>query len=180
MGGPIDEFVSKMEDKGLERIVNLEADQSLNFMPIMYGNFAGASRCWLYILPMFGKVCSATVNFPEYKNWKSLQIIYEGLQKRLITKYGEPTEVIENFQTDQQPETDSMRMVALQTDKCQYSTTFNIGQQSITLSIDNFKSGSTVKNYISLRYMTLTPVQINDLFLKTDSIPTEKDAFQNN
>ena len=180
MGGPVDEFISEMEKRGFERVYT--EDQSLldDLSPIMYGDFAGFSRCWLCILSMHGKVCSATINFPKYKNWESLQIIYEGLQKSLINKYGEPTEVVENFQTDRQPETDSMRMAALHADKCRYFTSFNFGRQSITLSIDNFKfkGDSTFKNYISLRYMTLIPLQIKDI-PKTDSIPTTEDNSQN-
>ena len=79
MGGPIDEFVSEMEKRGLKLSDwNLEhADWSLKYMTDDFAGFL----CNLTISPMFGKTWLILVNFPEYKSWEPLQIIYEGLQK---------------------------------------------------------------------------------------------------
>lgn len=83
MGGPIDEFVSEMEKRGLKLSDwNLEhADWSSDMLIYMFGDFAGFS-CNLTISSMFGKTWLILVSFPEYKSWEPLQIIYEGLQKK--------------------------------------------------------------------------------------------------
>lgn len=178
MGGPIDEFVSEMEKRGLKLSDwNLEhADWSLKYMT---GDFAGF-LCNLIISPMFGKTWLILVNFPEYKSWEPLQIIYEGLQKKLIDKYGEPAEVVEEFRTDRQPETDSMRMAALHADQCRYFTRFDFDRQSIELSINNYRGDSVYMNYISLRYLTSIPEIgfINDP--ETDTIPAAENSVRNN
>lgn len=80
MGGPIDEFVSEMEDRGFS-LSHVDLDRSVKTIKIMLGSFAGFPNCRLYIIPLYDKVCAVSVNFPEYKSWKPLQIIYEGLQK---------------------------------------------------------------------------------------------------
>ena len=42
----------------------------------------------------------------------------------LTQKYGEPSEVIEEFQTYSEPRSDDMKLLYLKTDKCKYETSF--------------------------------------------------------
>ena len=118
--------------------------------------------------------------FPRVQKLGTASNYLRRAAKKLIDKYGEPAEVVEEFRTDRQPETDSMRMAALHADQCRYFTRFDFDRQSIELSINNYRGDSVYMNYISLRYLTSIPEigVINDP--ETDTIPAAENSVRNN
>lgn len=66
----------------------------------------------------------------------------------MIEKYGEPSAVVEEFQTRMQPNDDQMKMLYVNTDQCKYYTFFETEKGDIELSIT--KTGSD--GCVILRY----------------------------
>lgn len=143
--GTLKEYVLKMNANGFE-LISME-----DGFAILQGDFAGFKRCTILVSTLKGKdlMSDVTVVFPDQDTWSTLASNYFFLQELLTEKYGEPIEVIEEFDADYNTEDAQWRMIYVQTDKCKYRTRYFTDKGRIELSIDHGDYGST---FVSLTY----------------------------
>ena len=129
--GTLDEYVQKMKQKGL---AYLGTD---NGIAILTGEFASYKGCVIGVATLQQKdlVSKITVIFPYCETWTSLINNYYSIKEMLKEKYGEPAEVIEQFQGNTEPDDDLSKMRAVQSDSCTYVTTFVTGKGNIQVYI---------------------------------------------
>ncbi|WP_455095940.1 hypothetical protein [Prevotella koreensis] len=129
--GTIDEFVSKMKQKGFSV---LQTEENLS---VLTGDFASYNDCTILIPSLKQKnlVNRVTVIFPDASTWMSLSTNYFSIKNMLKEKYGEPTYVIEEFQGYSEPNNDRERMNEVFLDRCKYITKFDAPKGIIVLSI---------------------------------------------
>lgn len=143
--GTLDEYVLKMRERGFTHI---EKEDGL---AVLKGDFAAYKGCIVGVTTLNQKdlVSKITVIFPERDTWSSLSSNYFNLKELLTEKYGEPFEIVEDFDTNLKPDDDDDRMYAVETDNCKYDTTFETEKGSIQLSIDH---GSVISCFVRLSY----------------------------
>jgi hypothetical protein len=118
---------------------------------MLEGDFAGYKDCFIGVSTLEQKdlVSRITVVFPDRDTWTSLSSNYYNLKELLTEKYGEPSEVVEKFDTSGEPTDDGSRMYAVKFDNCKYHTTYETEKGSIQLSIDH---ESVMSCYVRLSY----------------------------
>lgn len=75
----------------------------------------------------------------------------------LSEKYGEPSEVVEKFDTYSEPDDDNSKVHAVKMNNCKYYTIFELENGSISLSISN---GDYLGCYVMLVYFDKTNGEI--------------------
>ncbi|SEJ56366.1 hypothetical protein SAMN05192553_105108 [Cyclobacterium xiamenense] len=143
--GTLNEYVSKMKQSGF---ILIETEDGV---AILQGDFAAYKDCIIGVATLKGKdlVSKITVIFPEQETWSSLSSNYYNLKELLTEKYGEPSEIIEKFDTYSEPDDDGDRMNAVKMDNCKYYTTFELENGSIQISIDH---QSVISCFVRLSY----------------------------
>ena len=143
--GTLNEYVSKMKQSGFTLI------ETEDGVAILQGDFAAYKDCIIGVATLKGKdlVSKITVIFPEQETWSSLSSNYYNLKELLTEKYGEPSEIIEKFDTYSEPDDDGDRMHAVKMDNCKYYTTFELENGSIQISIDH---QSVMSCFVRLSY----------------------------
>lgn len=84
----------------------------------------------------------------------------------LTTKYGEPSDCLETFQSDWQPKDDNEKMYMLRTDKCKYYTAFKTEKGGIVLQLthQNVLECRVTLSYIdAINYKAATSDAMDDL-----------------
>lgn len=129
--GALNEFVAKMKQAGFTYIVTQDG------IAVFQGDFAGRKGCTIgvYTFKPSNKVNTIAVMFPSQKDWSSLESTYVSLKSMLTGKYGEPSECIEIFHGNLQPDTDFERFHKLKDKECTWDTTFRTPKGDIQLSI---------------------------------------------
>lgn len=148
-GVPIDgtliEYVAAMKKSGFTLIGTEDG------IAMLKGDFAAYKDCVIGVATLKGidLVSKISVIFPNHETWANLASNYFNLKELLIAKYGEPSEVIEEFNTYKEPEDDNSRMYAVRMDKYKYQTSFELENGSIQLSIgkDGFTSSFVILSY---------------------------------
>ena len=132
--GPIEEFVNKMEDKGLKYVEKINNHYALT------GKFAGYSNCDIYCLCAENSdiIYRVGVFFPYKDTWNSLFTNYDIIKSYLTEKYGNPSECKENFKYEV-GNSDFSKFYAAQNEDCDFETTFNLKEGTIILSINSTK-----------------------------------------
>ncbi len=137
-GVPIDgnltEFVGKLKQKGLT-LIGTE-----NGVALLNGDFAAHKGCSIAaIAHESGNVYRVGVIFPEQDTWLRLYNDYSSLKDMLTQKYGEPTSVVEEFQSygGSEFDDDNMKMFYVKYDKCRYVVDFSTEHGTIELRIDH-------------------------------------------
>ncbi|UKJ06199.1 hypothetical protein [Solitalea lacus] len=108
-------------------------------------------------------VYSVTVMYDKQTTWKSIKSQYDNMKSMLISKYGEPVESVEKFDSPYY-EGSSLELYALNEDRCTYRTVFasKAGNGMIQLKISS--DASLVINYVdALNYMIVSGEARNDL-----------------
>ena len=143
--GTLNEFVLKMQHTGFTHV------GTENGIGMLKGDFAGYKGCIVGVATLKQKdlVSKITVIFPEIDTWSSLSSNYFYLKELLTEKYGEPTEVLETFDTHSEPRNDNSKMHAVKMDNCKYYTTYVTEKGSIQLSIGH---ESVMSCYVTLSY----------------------------
>jgi hypothetical protein len=143
--GTLSGYVAKMKQNGF---VHVRTEDGI---AILRGDFAGYKDCKVGISTLKQKdlVYKIVVFFPERETWSSLSGNYFDLKEMLIEKYGEPSSVVEVFNTDYQPNDDSSKMFEVQFDRCKYYTTFETEVGTIGLSIEH---DGVISCYVVLEY----------------------------
>ena len=143
--GTLNEYVSKMKQSGFTLIRKEDG------VAMLKGDFAAYKGCIIGVATLKGKdlVSKITVIFPEQETWSSLSSNYYNLKELLTEKYGEPSEIVEKFDTYSEPADDGDRMHAVEMDRCKYYTTYELENGSIQISIDH---QSVMSCFVMLTY----------------------------
>jgi hypothetical protein len=153
--GTLKEYVAKMVQNGFTNLGTKDETALLN------GDFAGYKNCNLSVSTLKQKdlVYKIAVTFPQKDTWSTLSGNYLDLKEMLTEKYGNPTEVVEKFDSYSQPGDDSDRMRKVQFDNCKYYSIWNTDKGEIKLSIHHERANGC---YILLTYID----KINSTIIK--------------
>lgn len=143
--GTLNEFVSKMKQNGFTHLGTEDGTAILN------GDFAGYKDCHVGVstLKQNDLVHKIAVIFPDNDTWSTLSGNYFDLKKMLTEKYGEPSDVVEKFDTYWQPRDDKSRMYQVGMDRCKYYSIWQTDKGEIQLSIDH---NSVTSCFVKLAY----------------------------
>jgi hypothetical protein len=143
--GTLNEFVSKMKQNGFTHLETEDGTAILN------GDFAGYKDCYVGVstLKQNDLVHKIAVIFPDNDTWSTLSGNYFDLKKMLTEKYGEPSDVVEKFDTYWQPRDDKSRMYQVGMDRCKYYSIWQTDKGEIQLSIDH---NSVTSCFVKLAY----------------------------
>lgn len=128
--GTLNQFVAKMQTAGFT------SEGIQNGTAVLNGEFAGYKECYVIVSTLKNKdlVSSIGVMFPENSTWSILEGNYFKIKNMLTIKYGNPDEVIEEFQ-NRVPRDDNSRLHELMMDRCTYKTHFKTEKGSIVLRL---------------------------------------------
>ncbi len=131
--GKLTEFVAKMKLAGFTHL------QTTDGVAFLSGDFAGYKKCMVGVstLKQNDLVNKAVVIFPDLSSWGALENNYLNLKLLLSEKYGEPTTVLEQFETKVQYLDDNLRLTYLQLDQCKYYSVWDTNKGTIQLGIDH-------------------------------------------
>ncbi|GHT68740.1 hypothetical protein AGMMS50239_34440 [Bacteroidia bacterium] len=157
--GTLNEYVSKMKQSGFTLIGTEDG------VAMLKGDFAAYKDCIVGVATLKQKdlVSKITVIFPERNTWSMLSSNYFSLKEMLTEKYGEPSEVVETFDTYSEPKDDGGKMDAVKFDNCKYYSIFETEKGSIELSISH---NSVMSCYVILAYFD----KINGDIIKAKAI----------
>ncbi|UKK52009.1 hypothetical protein L6472_05380 [Prevotella sp. E13-17] len=143
--GTLSEYVQKMKQKGFDDMGTEDG------IAILTGDFAAYKGCTIGVSTLKQKdlVSKIIVFFPDCDTWAPLSRNYFLLKEMLTEKYGEPANVIEEFQGYSEPKDDASRMTKVQIDQCKYITTFKTPKGEIQLSISH---KGVMKCFVVLTY----------------------------
>lgn len=136
--GTLTQFVANMKAKGFTGTVNNDGTAALN------GDFAGFKGCQIYVSTLKSKdlVSYIGVLFPVCTNWSTLEGNYRKLKDMLTTKYGDPDEVIEEFQYQHSGMDDNSMIHELVMERCNYSTLWRTPKGNLLLKLVTAGFGS--------------------------------------
>ncbi len=145
INGTLNEYVSKLKKNGFSHI------GTENGIAMLKGDFAAYKNCFVGVSTLKQKdlVSKITVIFPEQDTWSTLSSNYFSLKELLTEKYGEPSESVEEFQSNSQPRDDHNKMYQVKFDRCKYYTTYETDKGSIQLSIDH---DGVTSSFVRLTY----------------------------
>lgn len=131
--GTLKEYVSKMEQESFTNLGIENGTAKLN------GEFAGYKECNLSVTTLKQKdlVYKIEVKFPKKDTWSTLYGNYFDLKELLTEKCGNPTEVVEKFDTNLQPRDDNGKMMEVKIDNCKYVSVWKTDKGVIQLSIQH-------------------------------------------
>jgi hypothetical protein len=154
--GTLKEYVSKMVQYGF---TNLGAEDG---NAILKGEFAGYKNCNIGVSTLKQKdlVYKIAVIFPEKETWSTLSGNYFDLKGMLNEKYGNPSEVVEKFDSHSQPQDDEGKMYKVRFDNCKYFSIWKTDKGEIQLSIQHHSASSC---FVELTYSD----KINSNIIKT-------------
>lgn len=160
--GTLNNFVTKLTKKGFTHIGTTDG------IAILLGDFATYKKCSIGVMSSKDKdvVTSVCVQFPTCETWSTLETNYLLLKQMLTTKYGEPSDCLETFQSDWQPKDDNEKMYMLRTDKCKYYTAFKTEKGGIVLQLthQNVLECRVTLSYIdAINYKAATSDAMDDL-----------------
>lgn len=127
--GTLDNFVLKMKQSGFTHTTTKDG------VAILRGDFASYKSCMVGVSTLTTKdlVSKIIVLFPELDDWSSLSGNYFDLKEMLTSKYGKPSDCIENF--NRTPRDDNDRMYEVKLDRCKYLTSYETAKGTIQLAI---------------------------------------------
>lgn len=157
--GTLNEYVSKMKQSGFKHLSTEDKTAILN------GDFAGYKDCYVGVSTLTQKdlVHKIAVIFPERETWSTLSGNYFELKEMLTEKYGEPSDVLEKFDTYTEPKDDNSEMYEVQFDRCKYYSIWQTDKGEIQLSIDH---DSVTRCFVRLAYFD----KINSEIIKAKAI----------
>ena len=143
--GTLSEYVSKMKQAGFQLVGTDDG------VALLEGEFAGYRGCLIAVstLKSVNVVNTIGVVFPARENWSSLEGDYEHLKSMLTEKYGEPSDVVEEFQGYGDPQTDQEKWINLMTDNYTWYTIFETENGDIQLSLEK---GDYGEYFVLLKY----------------------------
>lgn len=157
--GTLDQYVSKMKQNGFNHLSTEDGTA------ILEGDFAGYKGCHVGVSIVKPKnlVHKIEVLFPEIETWSKLLGNYFDLKVMLIEKYGNPSEVLEKFDTRLEPKNDELKIHEVKLDNCKYYSIWKTDNGNIQLSIEHNR-GLTC--FVKLAYFD----KINSAVIKKQAI----------
>lgn len=157
--GTLDQYVSKMRQSGFKLL------RTEDGVAMLQGDFAGYKDCYVGVSTLKQKnlVYKIGVVFPNRDTWSTLSGNYFNLKQMLTEKYGDPSDVVEKFDTYSQPDDDNEKMYEVQFDRCKYYSIWNTDKGEIQLSIDH---ESVTSCFVTLIYFD----KINGAIIKKQAI----------
>ena len=154
--GTLKEYVSKMVQEGFTDLGTEDGTAILN------GEFAGYKDCNIGVTTLKQKdlVYKIAVIFPKKDTWSTLSGNYFDLKDMLTEKYGNPSEVVEKFDSSYQPRDDNNKIHFVKNDNCKYFSIWKTDKGEIKLSIQHQGYESC---YVTLSYSD----KINSDIIKT-------------
>lgn len=146
INGTLNQFSNQLVKKGFTKMY------SENGQAILQGDFAGYKNCYVAVstLDQEDVVYMVGVMFPDLDQWALLESNYLKLKEMLTMKYGEPIDVVEEFQSTYQPRTDNEKLHKLKFDECTYKSIFESEKGRIFLTISH---ESVMKCFVVLGYV---------------------------
>ncbi|WP_374507132.1 hypothetical protein [Flavobacterium sp.] len=138
--GTLNQFVTKMTQNGFTN------SGTENGKAILNGDFAGYKHCVINVSTLKQKdlVNKIGVLFTKKDTWSTLSENYFELKQLLIEKYGEPSDIIEKFDS-YQPKDENLKWIYVLANNCKYISTWQTDKGKIQLSIENNQGSSFVK-----------------------------------
>lgn len=145
INGTLSEYVAKMKSAGFKYLEEQEG------IAILQGDFAGFKNCTVEVstLKAVNVVSTIGVIFPACEDWSSLERDYEHLKSMLAQKYGEPADIVEEFQGRIKPNTNDEKLHQLYMDRCTWYSTFETPKGDIQLSM---RKGEYGRYFVFLKY----------------------------
>lgn len=140
--GPLDEFISRLRQKGFTR------ESTEDGLVWLAGDFAGYKNCHVNVWPMKEKdlvfLVGVKLSLPERATWVSLEADYSDLQNMLTQKYGEPVEKSVRFMAP--PDATGMELSSIKAELCRYDSYlfYRTDKGSISLKIMYAEGRSSV------------------------------------
>ncbi len=143
--GTLSDFVSKMKQNGLSYVSTEDG------LTILQGDFASYKNCAIGVSTLKDKdlVHKVIVIFPDKPTWSALSGNYFNLKQMLTEKYGNPTEVKEEFDNSLKPRDDNSKMYEVKFDRCKYHSTWQLERGEIQLLISH---NSLTSCFVTLAY----------------------------
>lgn len=159
LDGTLDQYVSKMTQNGFKHL------STNDDIAMMKGDFAGYKDCSVDVSTLKQKdlVYKIGVHFPEKDTWSSLSGNYFDLKQMLTEKYGQPTNVVENFQAQSDTSDDGSKFYAVKFDRCKYHSIWETDKGEIQLSIDHNR---VLRCFVKLAYSD----KINGAIIKKEAL----------
>ncbi len=131
--GTLEQYVLKMKQNGFTHLGTEDGTA------ILKGDFAGYKDCHVGVSTLKQKnlVSKIAVIFPEQNTWSTLYSNYFDLKQMLTEKYGDPDEVVEEFDGYSKPNDDGSRMLQVKLDNCKYFSIWQTDKGEIQLFIDH-------------------------------------------
>lgn len=143
--GTLSQYVAKMKAAGFSYLGEEDGTTLLK------GDFAGFKGCTIGVSTLEGVdvVNRIVVLFTTYDEWSSLERDYNHLKDMLTKKYGEPSEVVQEFVNRLSSRNNTAKMLALGSDECTWFTTFSTEKGDIQLALSkyDYTSGMVVLKY---------------------------------
>ncbi len=139
MGIPLEQqlhqFVFQLKQKGFKDGWNNSLEEFLEQYN-MKGKFLGIREQDIIIQCVDKTVIGVIVPY-HYESWKEAFNQYSTLKAMLTQKYGKPNKCVEKFLTNPIPKDDKSKFLAVKSEKCNYSSVFNVDSGRIEVSISN-------------------------------------------
>lgn len=160
--GTLNEYVAKMKAAGFSYLGTQDGTA------ILQGDFAGFKSCTVGVstLKAVNVVSTIGVIFPSHDDWSSLERDYEHLKSMLTQKYGDPADVVEQFQGRTTPNTNNEKLHELSMDRCTWFSTFETLKGDIQLSLQKGDFGQyfvLLKYYDKINTDTVRSAAMDDL-----------------
>lgn len=143
--GTLSQYVAKMKAAGFSYLGEEDGTALLK------GDFAGFKGCTIGVSTLEGVdvVNRIVVLFTPYDEWSSLERDYNHLKDMLTKKYGEPSEIVQEFVNSYSSRNNTAKMLALGSDECTWFTTFSTEKGDIQLALSkyDYTSGVVVLKY---------------------------------
>jgi len=159
LDGKLDQYILKMKQNGFKDISTTDG------IAMLQGDFAGYKDCYVGVSTLKQKdlVHKIVVLFPEKETWSTLSGNYFNLKQMLQEKYGNPTDVVEKFDTFKEPRDDNSKMYEVKFDRCKYYSIWDTDKGEIQLAIDH---NSVTSCFVKLVYFD----KINSATVKKQAI----------
>ena len=131
--GNIAQFSQKLESQGFKRIYTTDEGDAC----MLKGTFAGFDECSVAILstPNDHIVWKVAVYLPAQTSWYALESRYDEFKRSLAEKYGAPS-FDNHFFSSPYYEGDGFELQALNNDKCNYMTGFELGNGVVYIELN--------------------------------------------
>ena len=156
INGKLNEFVSKLEKKGFVVLKTTEIDA------ILSGRFTGEA-VHIFVQAGSKNVYGVTVMYTEKPTWMSIKAQYFRVKSMLTSKYGDPIESVEQFDSPDYEES-GLELFGLSEGKCTYMANFGSKEKNGMIRISISPEANLVLNYAdAINYLSISKEAQDDL-----------------